>query len=101
MGIDHDILAKAYNSLSESEELHIDRLSARRVRTAVYKYLGKSTVINNKRLCQRSLVYLDQRCCPDSDKMALVWSINSLANGWIVPVYINWSDLKLIKETEI
>ncbi len=92
-------VSKAYRSMTEKEQAHIDALAALAVPHKVFKYLGDEIQQGTERLIKGALVYLDPQTQVRSTTIsAPVWSINGVGSGWKRSVDVSLSFLKEVRK---
>lgn len=92
-------IAKAYNSMSKSEQAHVDAIAALAVPYKVYKYLGDTIVQGTSQLLQGTLVYIDPHTIVRSTaSSAPVWTINGVSSGWSRPIQVSLSLLQEVSK---
>jgi hypothetical protein len=88
-------IAKAYDSMSEKEQAHVDALAALAVPYKVFKYLGEEIQLGTERLLSGMLVYIDPQAQVRATASSVpVWAINGVSVGWKRAINVSLSVLQ-------
>jgi len=88
-------IGKAYRSMTEKEQSHIDAIAALAVPYKVYKYLGNDIRQGTEQLIRGMLIYVDPRTrVKISTHSVPVWAINGVTTGWQQPIDVSFSLLR-------